>query len=72
MKSGALQRHDGQPSEELKDICAELSNLFHQQNDALENAVFMGMTDEQSKAFEKRRERIMVLTARLKEFKEEA
>ena len=72
MKSGPPQSKNEQPSEELKDICAELSDLFHQQNDALENAVFIGMTDEQSKAFEKRRERIMGLTARLEKFKDAA
>ena len=71
MKSSPPQSRDGQP-EELKNICAELSDLFHQQNDALENAVFMGMTDEQSKAFEKRRERIAELTARLEQFKDAA
>jgi len=31
-----------------------------------------GMTDEQSKAFEKRRERIAELTARLEQFKDAA
>jgi len=68
VKSSPPQSRNGQP-EELKKINADLSDLFHQQNDALENAVFMGMTDEQSKAFEKRRERIAELTARLEQFK---
>ena len=69
MKSGPPQTRNGQSSEELKKINAELSDLFHQQNDALEDAVFIGMTDEQSKQFEKRRERIAELTARLEKFK---
>ena len=69
MKSSPPQNHDGQPSEELRNISSELSDLFHQQNDALENTIFMGMTDEQEKNFENRRERITKLIARLKSFK---
>jgi len=61
-----------QPSEELRNISAELNDLFRQQNDSLENAVFMGMTDAQSKEFEKRHERIAELTARLEQFKDAA
>ena len=69
MKSRPPKSRNGQPSEELQNINAELSDLFCQQNAALEDAVFMGMTDEQSNAFEKRRERIAELTARLETFK---
>ena len=69
MKSSPPLNHDGQPSEELRNISSELSDLFHQQNDALENSIFMGMTDEQSKLFEKRRERIAELTTMLESFK---
>jgi len=72
MKSGPPQTRNGQSSEELKKINAELSDLFHQQNEALENAVFVGMTHKQSKEFEKRRERIAELTSRLGAFKDAA
>ena len=72
MKSSPPQSRDMQPSEELRNISAELNDLFRQQNDSLENAVFMGMTDAQSKEFEKRHERIAELTARLEQFKDAA
>src|SRR5262249_33691306 len=72
MKSRPPKSRNGQPSEEPKKINAELSDLFHQQNEALENAVFIGMTVKQSEAFEERRERIAELTARLATFKDAA
>lgn len=55
--------------ERFSAVSAELTDLFHQQIAALDDAVFVGMTDEQSKAFEERRERISELTQLLAKFR---
>ena len=55
-------------SEQLKQLTAELTDLYHQQIGALENATFIGMTDQEAKAFEERRKRISELCTVLGKF----
>ena len=55
--------------ETLKQLTAELMNLYRQQMSALEDAVFTGMTDEQWRAFDERRKRISELCKKLGESK---
>jgi hypothetical protein len=63
------QSGDGAPSEQFKKMRTELCDLFRKQAAALEDATFLGMNDEQARAFDKRRERITELTAMIEKSK---